>query len=204
MAFTPGVALDPTINDIHGQPLHRLNLRDSEIDIEDLAVALSNTCRFGQRCPKYYSVAQHSLICSEMAPGHLALKALLHDAAEAYSFDIPKPEKSHPAYAGLVQVQDDIQEMVYRHFGIDPSPCPELHEIDLRMRATERRELFGRRATVTKDADARPYDIRIIPMLPDEARGQFLCRFRQLTNTLGRQRPRQPMHEQYADQGAGS
>jgi uncharacterized protein len=38
----------------------------SEIDLDDIAQALSNQCRFGGHCRVFYSVAQHSCLAAEL------------------------------------------------------------------------------------------------------------------------------------------
>lgn len=77
-------------------------------DIEDIAHALSNICRFGGHVPGHYSVAEHSLLVCGIAgllaqelriqPGAtrtgLLANALLHDASEAYLGDVISPLKS--------------------------------------------------------------------------------------------------------------
>ncbi len=71
-----------------------LKILDPEtICIEDIAHGLSNTARFSGHLPKFYSVAQHSVIMAEAASQEYKLEALLHDASEAYMGDMPSPFK---------------------------------------------------------------------------------------------------------------
>src|SRR4051812_44303587 len=64
-----------------------------DIDIEDIAHALSNQCRFSGHCQRFYSVAEHSLRVAELVTPQHKLWALLHDASEAYLVDLPTPIK---------------------------------------------------------------------------------------------------------------
>jgi uncharacterized protein len=61
--------------------------------IDDVAHHLARICRFAGAPDRHYSVAEHSVWVSHRVPTHLALGALLHDAAEAYLGDFTSPLK---------------------------------------------------------------------------------------------------------------
>lgn len=84
---------DGIFNTATGKKISILNPDPATIDIEDIAIALSNICRFGGNIKHFYSVAVHSILVANIAPSSLKLEALLHDAAEAYVGDIIKPLK---------------------------------------------------------------------------------------------------------------
>lgn len=74
------------------------NPRAEDVRLGDIAVALSNTCRFGGHVKRYYSVAEHACVVYTMvkdagAPPELCLAALHHDSHEAYIGDVPTPLK---------------------------------------------------------------------------------------------------------------
>lgn len=88
------------------------------IRIADIAHALSNICRFGGHSARFYSVAEHSVLLSRefFAGWHYKLVALLHDAAEAYLGDVPRPLKYLPEYAFYREAEDRLQAMILDKF----------------------------------------------------------------------------------------
>lgn len=86
------------------------------IDIEDIAHALSNICRFTGHTRVFYSVAQHCVRSAYLVgPGH-KLEALLHDATEAYLSDISEPLKALlPDYQAIEQKFDST---IRQKFGL--------------------------------------------------------------------------------------
>jgi hypothetical protein len=75
--------------------IHPFDPKPELICLEDIAHALSQQCRFSGHVKRFYSVAEHAWLASMYAPPHLAAEALMHDAAEAYLIDIPRPLKMY-------------------------------------------------------------------------------------------------------------
>ena len=70
-----------------GRGFDPLNPRAEDVQLEDIAHHLGNTCRFGGATPKFYSVAQHAVLVALMVleasrRPDWALLALHHDSAE--------------------------------------------------------------------------------------------------------------------------
>lgn len=89
---------------------------EDAIDIVDIAHALSNQCRYTGHCSRFYSVAEHSYLCSYLAPEGFELAALLHDASEAYISDISSPFKGE--IKGYREIEEGIMARIADHFGL--------------------------------------------------------------------------------------
>ncbi len=85
--------MNPTICTVNGSYFNFVDVKPNVIFIDTIARALSNLCRFNGQIEKFYSVAQHSVLCSYIVPEEFAMQALFHDAAEAYIGDITTPLK---------------------------------------------------------------------------------------------------------------
>jgi hypothetical protein len=100
-----------------GKKFHPFSPSVDEICIEDIAHSLSRVCRYSGQCPRFYSVAEHSVKVASLLPPHLKLEGLLHDASEAYISDLPKPVKIHlPEY---VVIEKGIEEAVSCKFNLE-------------------------------------------------------------------------------------
>lgn len=103
------------IRTFSGQYVNVFDPDPDTILIEDIAHALSRQCRFGGHLPKFYTVAQHSVLCAVSVPSEHALAALLHDAGEAYMLDIPSPIKNRlPEYK---KIEDNLMQVIAKKFG---------------------------------------------------------------------------------------
>jgi hypothetical protein len=81
------------IRTVSGIYIDVFNQDPDEIDIEDIAHALSMQPRFWGNLYAFYSVAAHSLNCMSLVSDEYKLAGLLHDASEAYLLDIHRPIK---------------------------------------------------------------------------------------------------------------
>ena len=105
-----------------GRFVDLLNPQPEQICLEDIAVGLSNTCRFAGQVTRFYSVAEHSVrCCNEFAwPAHRRA-ALFHDAHEAYTGDITAPMKKvleDTAPGVLAEMQQRLDIAIAQRFGV--------------------------------------------------------------------------------------
>jgi hypothetical protein len=128
-----------------GKKWYVLDPQPEDVDIQDIASALSKVCRFGGHTRHFYSVAEHCVHGAKIAledygERRMALHFLLHDASEAYLVDLPTPIKQlMPTYKEL---EDITQRVIAEVFDLDfPFPTY-VHEVDKRMLITEQRDLL--------------------------------------------------------------
>ncbi len=109
-----------------GRYVNPLELRASDVCIEDIAHHLSLCCRYTGACPYHYSVAQHSLYVSQLMEEKysgskmMALAGLLHDAAETYLNDMASPVKHDPRMKFYRDIEHETGLMIFCVFGLDP------------------------------------------------------------------------------------
>jgi len=163
-----------------GKKFHILDPEPCEVDIKDVAHALSNLCRFGGHCRKFYSVAQHCVIGAEAFENNkVALHFLLHDAQEAYLCDLPRPIKRLlPRYKGIEAI---VQAVIFLTLGNIERFDRRVEEMDLRMLATERRDLMGDSQTWDCLEGVQPLEGLIEPWTPEESKERFLKLYHELT-----------------------
>jgi hypothetical protein len=166
-----------TYMDIQFNPL---SIKEEDISILDIAHALSHTCRWGGHCNRFYSVAQHSVMVSEMASPENKLAALLHDASEAYIGDMPSPLKAlMPDYKEL---EKTIQTAIQRKYGIADELPEEIHEIDRRVCIWEAHNLlYDTNLVRVWGGDNPDPDKPLRPVTSETAKHLFLFEFNKLT-----------------------
>jgi 5'-deoxynucleotidase YfbR-like HD superfamily hydrolase len=99
-----------------GQIVDFLSPNPDAINIFDLAKGLANVCRYSGQVTKFYSVAEHCIMVARAVPLHLKAHALIHDAAEAYIGDVPRPVKLLcPEYK---QVEARVERAIRQALGL--------------------------------------------------------------------------------------
>lgn len=165
-----------------------------DVRIADIAHALAYQCRYNGHVKRFYSVAEHCVLLSDVVAPEHALWALLHDATEAYVGDMIRPLKVHmPAYC---DVEDRVMGAIARRFfltGARMQPGATFYEqlertwempaevkaADTRILADERAALFDDPHPI--DVPGGPLGVRIQAWSPEEAEAAYLARFDQLT-----------------------
>lgn len=167
-----------------GKVIYVMDPDPKDICIEDIAHALGNTCRFSGHCTFFYSVAEHCVNVSKLVPPKYALLGLLHDAAEAYLTDIPRPfKKDIPGYD---VIEDRVLRAIMKGLGIPFDGLPaEVKRADNHILGYEQYYLIPN----TKYWPMM-YDWEIIDQFPetitlgyapDDAGDLFLARYLELT-----------------------
>lgn len=155
------------------------NFEQNKIDIEDIARALSNICRFGGHC-RFYSVAEHSVLVSKLLPKEFALAGLLHDATEAYIGDMVSPLKYF--LDQYRDIENAVADLISKEFNVDFNP-PEIKHADLTALYIEASSLHGEDMIKDWGIDAFQSNKRLdLHSMPPEAGYQlFMRRFKELT-----------------------
>jgi hypothetical protein len=160
-----------------GKQFYPLTPSLEAIDVRDIAHSLSLQCRYNGHCRVFYSVADHSLRVSRIVPPEHALWGLLHDAAEAYLTDLPRPVKH--AVDGYDRLEDSLLRVIAQRFDLGwPMPEAVRHADDVLL-ATEMRDLLGP-PPAPWPLSASPRTETIVPLTAREAEQAFLARHREL------------------------
>lgn len=145
---------EPYVRTVKGTVITFLNPKRNQIKIDEIAWALSRTCRYGSHIDMWYSNAEHTLMgCNMASNSAVARDFFVHDFAEYVFGDVVSPIKR--LCSDYSSLQDRFQSFLNTIFVGKPQLVEEVKLIDKRITATEQK-LLRRRATV--DEDAKPYD----------------------------------------------
>ncbi|HEY6021802.1 MAG TPA: metal-dependent phosphohydrolase [Candidatus Paceibacterota bacterium] len=176
--------LDGTIATYSGATIKPLDPDPNAIHLEDIAHALSNSCRFTGHVKEFYSVAQHSVLAARLILDKydndttLAKVALLHDASEAYLSDIARPIKQVPEFGTVYKkFEAKLEEAIAMRFDTEYPMPDEVKWADNVLLRTEQRDLMP---AVFRHAGEDYLDETITGWLPNKAEAEFLKLFNEL------------------------
>jgi len=171
---------------------------DDQIHLDDIAMALGNTCRYNGHCRGFYSVAEHSVhvyrrVSDQTASPAIQMLALLHDAHEAYTGDVTAPIKRLPWMKEYRLWCGRVQERIHRALGVNNLIARELSTISIpdafAMVKRADMELLATEAEVFMEDPPRPWvempeplDIDIWCTEPGNAAMVFSVAFHNLKN----------------------
>jgi hypothetical protein len=154
-----------------GRQFWPLDPRVDEIDIRDIAHSLSQQCRYAGHCDRFYSVAEHSVLMSRYATPVNRLAVLLHDAAEAYLVDVPRPVKKE--LVGYADIEHLLDLRIAQTFGFNYPWPEEVKALDDAILHDEKAQLM-RPAPVDWCLRGKPLGVDIECWGPFEAEVNFL------------------------------
>lgn len=161
-----------------GRQFWPLDPRADEVFIEDVAHALAMACRYGGHCERFYSVAEHSVLVSQVVPPEMALLGLLHDASEAYVADVIRPIK--PSLAGYKEIELRVWRAIADRYGLP-------YEMPAEIKLADNAVLLAESEQIMKPHPApwcvpgEPAAVVVMGLHPGAAEFRFLTRFRELT-----------------------
>lgn len=161
--------------------------KEKDVNIEDIAHALSQICRFNGHTKHFYSVAQHSINCAKMAAriGATALtqlNCLLHDASEAYLCDVPSPIK--PELEGYKVLESKVQGTILKALSVATVNYEVVDYVDKTMLAMEAKALMPCKVWEVKDYLNYALYFDFDERKPEAVKVEFLRGYKNLINSV--------------------
>ncbi len=148
--------------------------RIEDINIEDIAHALSNQCRFAGHCLRFYSVAEHSILLSHIVPKEDAMWALVHDASEAYLVDVPRPLK--PFLIGYKEIESSLMAIICKRFNLPLEMPRSVAVADIAILSDEANQNMSK-PPMQWQTNSDGCGVRLSYLCPSEAEDIFLNRY---------------------------
>ena len=179
-------AADVAIRTFTSRLIYPFRDAPGDIRIVDIAHALSMQCRFNGHTREFYSVAEHCVRASEIVTKADALWALLHDAHEAYTGDVPTPIKAALMVKvndierwPLSQLESNLQTRIEDRFALGSHLPDSVKHADQVMLVTESRDLLHGEVSLP---GITPLPERIQPWSQPLAKARFEARFHMLVD----------------------
>ena len=147
----------------------------SDFTINDIAHGLANICRYSGQCSRIYSVAEHSILVSEMAVGFEFKHCCTMPQRRSLAISTRRLSRCSQNTSEL-RLLSNVPSLI--DFGVVGVFPPQVKKADLRVLAAEQRQIMpeGTDGWVRgQKVDPAPIVVRHLP--PDEAKRIFLERF---------------------------
>ncbi|MER9911724.1 hypothetical protein NKJ71_13930 [Mesorhizobium sp. M0050] len=182
--YDPNTRFGDFIQTFTGKQFWPMDPRASDVDILDVAHALSMQTRYAGHCLQFYSVAEHSVHMAAWLTrrydAKMALCGLLHDATEAYLCDVPRPVKPH--LVGYKAAEENVWvKAIAPAFDLPLAIPAAVHEADSRILLDERAQNMSPATYVGGWPDAEPLGVQLKFWPPGVAEIWFLDAYRKLT-----------------------
>jgi len=132
-----------SIETFSGRYLDLADPDPADIALADVASGLAKTCRFAGQVRRFYSVAEHAVLCADYVAAYdgdpwRQLAALHHDDHEAFTGDLTAPLRGlWPGYRDLAaRIQVAIEEALGLGLSVECDD-PLVHAADMWARAAE-------------------------------------------------------------------
>ncbi len=160
-----------------GPPL-RIKMIIDNGDQEVRRLETSTHTYFCEGFGAHNSVAQHSVLVSNLVTPRLAMQGLMHDAAEAYVGDMISPIKSKE----FKRLEEVNLKAIFKRFEIEYPLHPDVEHADRVLLVTEARDIMGGQSHPWNVVDS-PLKSIIKPQSPADAKKSFLAKFNFLRGT---------------------
>lgn len=173
--------MHPSIQLASGDYFNFLEPHTTPLAINDIAMGLSRICRYTGHLKSadvdLYSVAQHCVLASEYGEGD-PFENLMHDRAESVIGDVSSPLKQ--LLNDYKVIEDRVEAVTARQYGLPHPMSDTCKAIDLRMLATEKRDMMPEDDDadtwkIIKGVEPLPFEIK--PWSRAESYHRFLHRF---------------------------
>ena len=172
-----------------GKHFDPVNPDMTQVDIQDIAHALSLICRGNGQVKTFFSVGQHCINAAReaIARGYsdrVILACLLHDACESYMSDVPRPLKG--AMPEYVNIEEHLLDFIYEKFlgsTLTEEEANQIKEIDNDLLYYDLKELLNEVSDEPAPELHIPLDYTFVPFEEVERKYMELFHFSQTSYT---------------------
>lgn len=171
---------DCWIRTVSGVRFDLLEPTPEMVSMYDIMWSLSDMPRWNNHLLRKVTVAEHSVVVSQLVPPEDALWGLMHDASEAYVGDLPAPLKAQ--LPGFKAIENRIMRAICDAVGLPHTKPPSVKIADKQSQLAEARDQLPGDWQDIYGSGVGPAGYSFErPMCPEEAWAAFKNRYLELT-----------------------